>query len=134
MIAFKAVVIAGLVAVTGVYLTRGRSLWRDRFLVLFLFVCLVVAVVFPATTAVLADYVGVGRGVDLAFYVGFLLLFFLVGIQRARLRMQERTLSTIVRELAILRAKPPIDEQAAELGAADADSGGAGDARPPPQT
>jgi hypothetical protein len=111
MIAFKALVIAGLLSVTTVYLTRGRSLWRDRLLVLLMFAFLVVAVVFPNTTEFLARHLGVGRGVDLAFYVGFLLLFFLVGMQRARLRTQERTITTIVRELAILKARKPDPRQ-----------------------
>jgi hypothetical protein len=107
MIAFKALLVAGLLLVTIAYLTRGRSAGRDRALVLVLFSGLAVAVVFPEITSWLAKRLGVGRGADLAFYLGFLLLFFLVGIQRARLQRQDRTITTLVRELAILKAKQP---------------------------
>lgn len=105
MIGFKALAIAGLVTVATVYVTRARSPWRDRFVVFLLAAGLVVAVLFPHLTSVIARHLGVGRGVDLAFYVGFLLLFFVVAMQRARIREQDRTISQIVREIALLRAE-----------------------------
>jgi hypothetical protein len=114
MILFKALLIAGVVLVALLYLARGRSPWRDRFVVVVLMSGLVVAVLVPDVTSVVAQHLGVGRGVDLAFYVGFLLLFFLVAMQRARIREQDRTITTIVREIALLRAER------------------AGDAAPPP--
>lgn len=114
MTAFKALAIAGLAVAATIYITRGRSPRRDRVVVLVLVAGLVVAVLVPHVTSIVAHHLGVGRGVDLAFYVGFLLLFFLVGMQRARLREQDRTITEIVRELALLRARahaPRPDEE-----------------------
>jgi len=107
MILFKVLLIAGVTAIALLYLARGRSPWRDRVVVLVLMSGLVVAVLLPDVTSVVAEHLGVGRGVDLAFYVGFLLLFFLVAMQRARIREQDRTITTIIRELALLRARRP---------------------------
>ena len=70
MILFKVLLIGGLTGVALLYLTRGRSPWRDRFVVLVLMSGLVVAVLVPRITSLIAERLGVGRGVDLAFYVG----------------------------------------------------------------
>lgn len=110
MIAFRLVLIAAVAGVAVFYLTRGRSPWRDRVVVLVLSGVLVTAIIVPHVTSVVARWMNVGRGVDLAFYLGFLLLFFLVAIQRIRIREQDRTITTIVRELALLKARLP-DEQ-----------------------
>jgi hypothetical protein len=107
----KVLLIAGLVAGSAIYLTRGRSPWRDRVVVFVLAGGLVIAVLVPHLTSVIARHLGVGRGVDLAFYVGFLLLFFVVGLQRARIREQDRTITTIIREIALLRAERGRDLQ-----------------------
>ena len=116
MILFKVLLIAGVISVALLYLARGRSPWRDRFVVLVLMAGLVVAVLVPDFTSVIAEHLGVGRGVDLAFYVGFLLLFFLVAMQRARIREQDRTITTIVREIALLKARSPTDADDASTG------------------
>jgi hypothetical protein len=105
MIAFKIIAIAALVLLVRFFLTRGRSLWRDRIVVVTLCAVLVIAIVLPDTTIWLANKFGIVRGVDLAFYAGFLLLFFLVGIQRIRLHDQSEALTSVVRELALLRAR-----------------------------
>ena len=101
------------VALAGVwfYLTRTRSRGFDRLITLALLGCLVAAVVYPPITSWLAKRLGIGRGVDLTFYVGFVFLLFLVGVQRVRLREYERSLSTVVRQLALLGAHSPKPEE-----------------------
>ncbi len=89
------------------YLTKTRSAVRDRLIVLTLVVGLLVAVIDPQTTTWVANRVGIGRGADLVFYLGFLFLLFLAGAQRVRLREQQKAIVGIVRELALLRARTP---------------------------
>ncbi len=113
LLIFKLGLIAGALLAARYFVTRSRSAWRDRVIVLVLVLGLVVAVIAPEMTTWAAAQLGVGRGVDLAFYVGFLLLFVIVGAQRVRIRDQHRALVTIIRELALLRARAP-DASAAQ--------------------
>ena len=107
LLVFKLLLIAAAALAARYYLTKTRSAGRDRLIVIVLLLGLIVGVVDPETTSWVAKQLGIGRGVDLAFYVGFLLLFFLVGVQRVRLREQQRSIATMVRELALLRARTP---------------------------
>ena len=111
IIVFKIGLLVGLLAIVRVYFVRARTPRRDRLLVLLMFGGLALAVVQPSTTSWLATRLGVGRGVDLAFYVGFMLLFFVAATQRAHLREQEHTIATLVREIALLRAHSPSGDE-----------------------
>lgn len=102
---FKLLLIVGLALILRVYLTSIRTGRRDRFIVVLLFVVLVGAVIYPETTTWIANRLGVGRGVDLAFYVAFLLLFFLASVFYARYKELQRSMTIIVREIAILKAR-----------------------------
>lgn len=106
----KLLLLVGLVIVVRFYLRSSRSALRDRLIIIPLALCLVAAVIYPDLTTAIAEVVGVGRGVDLAFYLGFLLIFLLVGMVRSQLREQERRMTSIVRGFALLTAREPRPE------------------------
>lgn len=77
------------------------------------------AVLFPEETDVIANAVGVGRGVDLITYVIEVTVLFVLLHYYTKFVELQRQLTDVVRELAILRAEvdrvrpaaPPVDEQ-----------------------
>lgn len=68
---------------------------------LLFWVSVVVATLRPEATDLLARWVGVGRGVDTAMYLGFLMIFYLVFRLFAKLEDLDRQLTRIVRANAI---------------------------------
>jgi hypothetical protein len=103
VIVFKVVLVLGLLVVVRTYFVHLRTKWRDRIVILPLVGVLIASIIHPNLTTWAARRVGVGRGADLAFYIGFLLVGFLLALQRARLREQEQAITVLVRELAYLR-------------------------------
>lgn len=62
----------------------------------------VVLVVFlPQTTQVLADILGVGRGVDVVIYLGLLALFYLQFKLFVKIESVEQEISQLVRKIAL---------------------------------
>lgn len=57
----------------------------------------------PALATRVSQFLGVGRGVDAALYVGVALLFYLNLRLLLRLEKQEHLITTLVSELALLR-------------------------------
>lgn len=67
-----------------------------------IFWILVVVVVFlPQTTQMLADVLGVGRGVDVVIYIALVALFFLVFKLFVKLESVEQEISQLVRKIAL---------------------------------
>ncbi|HEV8195040.1 MAG TPA: DUF2304 domain-containing protein [Gemmatimonadales bacterium] len=99
-----------------VYLRFLRSSLRDRLLGLFFFGIACAAVLVPDSTQRVADLVGVGRGTDLTFYlfaVGF--VFFAV-LMVSKLSRLNRSLTEVVRRVAIIEAEPTGTEHPRSLG------------------
>ena len=75
------------------------------------------AVVFPEETDKIANFVGVGRGVDLITYVIEVTVLFVLLHYYTKFVELQRQLTDVVRELAILRAEvertpaPPVEKQ-----------------------
>jgi hypothetical protein len=63
------------------------------------------AVLFPEHTDVVANFVGVGRGVDLITYVIEVVVLFVLIHYYTKFVELQRQLTDVVRELAILRAE-----------------------------
>ncbi len=63
------------------------------------------AVVFPERTDVIANFVGVGRGVDLVLYLLSATFLFVLIHYYTRFVDQQQQLTRVVRELALLRAE-----------------------------
>ena len=75
------------------------------------------AVIFPEATNQLANMVGVGRGADLLSYLFMVIAMFVLIHYYTKFAELQRQLTTITRELAILRAEvdrtaPPADPPA----------------------
>lgn len=87
---------------------RSRTLDRAVILLATLIGCLLVS--FPKLSQVLAHALGVGRGVDLVFYIGFVVLGFLWLETTSRLRRIEQSLTDLTRAIALGEAAPPEED------------------------
>jgi small membrane protein len=63
------------------------------------------AVVFPDATSEVANFVGVGRGVDLITYIAIVSVMFVLLHYYTKFVELQRQLTDVTRELAILRAE-----------------------------
>lgn len=87
-----------------VFLKRNRL----PFHIVIVFAMLVtgaVAVIFPEDTDVIANLVGIGRGVDLIMYVIHVAVLFVLLHYFTKFVELERNVTTLTREIAILRAE-----------------------------
>lgn len=97
--------IGGFLVALCVYVVYLRTALRDRLLAAAFVAVAVVAVLFPDLTTVAAHRLGVGRGSDLLLYLvvlGGTFAFLLVYI---RLLGLERSVTALVRKIAILEAE-----------------------------
>ena len=84
---------------------RGGLRLPNLGLWLLFWVLVVVATLRPEATDLLARWVGVGRGVDTAMYLGFLMIFYLVFRLFTKLEDLDRQLTRVVRANAIKDAE-----------------------------
>jgi hypothetical protein len=107
MTAIQLILTAGLI-VTGIYMyLRLRTSLSDILLIVLFIVAGIFFVLFPEYTNQLAKLVGVGRGADLIFYLGFLFMFFVILKLYSRIRKLEQHLTESVRKKSIDEAKEP---------------------------
>jgi|SRR3989344_3626053 len=86
----------------------GGSLDRRKLLLWSVFWVVVASVVLlPQVTSVMAAWLGVGRGVDLVLYLSVALLFYALFQNSRKIDRLERSLTELVRELAIREARAP---------------------------
>jgi hypothetical protein len=89
-----------------IYFARLRSRLWDRMLVL-LFVGVGVGFIAnPGLTTVIANHLGVGRGVDLLFYFSLVGFGFVLLLLFSRIRELQRQVTSLARELALHAADP----------------------------
>jgi len=62
---------------------------------------LTVVVFWPHSTQILAEYIGIGRGVDLVIYISIACLFYLVFKMNLKIEGLKRDLTDVVRDKAI---------------------------------
>jgi hypothetical protein len=87
---------------------RARELSISWFIFWLVFwVGLGIVVWLPQTTEIVAQWVGVGRGVDAAIYFSIVLLFYLVFRIFLKLQSIESNITKLTREEAIQSAKEP---------------------------
>lgn len=98
------ILICALIVLTLLYLTRLRSRILDGMIVLALFGCALVLVIQPSLATRAAMLVGVGRGVDLIFYITIPGLAFLVLLLFSKMRTLSATLTELAREQALANA------------------------------
>jgi small membrane protein len=105
MILAQPFLIAALAAVTALYFTRLRSRASDGVLALLCFAVAALFVIRPELSTRLARLLGIGRGVDLVFYVTIPGLALMILLLFARVRELNAKLSATIRELALMRAQ-----------------------------
>jgi hypothetical protein len=111
MTAVQILLLASLFLIVLYIYLRLRSSVVDA--VVFILLALIGAalVVFPDYTTVIANKIGIGRGVDMVIYFSILFLGFVCLKLYARIRRLEQTLTTIIRESAMLNARA-LEEEA----------------------
>lgn len=99
--------VVGLLAVTGAFVR-----WRKRELPTGLFagwtllwIAIALVVQLPQQTDVFARLLGIGRGVDALLFLAVLALVLLVFRVYLRMERQEREITALVREIALLRSE-----------------------------
>lgn len=81
---------------------RRKELATRVFLLVSIFwVAVSVVVLLPQSTEMLAQLLGVGRGVDVVLYIAVLVLTYLVFRLYVRIEKLEREITTLVREIAL---------------------------------
>ncbi len=100
------VILFALIVGVVLYTFKGRSVSRDRQLMLVLAVLGGVLVLWPGLSTDVARSLGVGRGADLVLYLFVVFcLFRFVSIAGDKRRLNDR-ITAAVRELAMLTARP----------------------------
>ena len=105
MTIIKPILVIGVLVLMRLYLLAPRSTLRDRLILAPLSALVLLAVINPGITTWSAHRLGVSRGSDLLFYLGFLLVFFVIGTLRIQVREQQSEITTLVRQLGLLRAR-----------------------------
>ncbi len=78
---------------------RGRA-WKRLFLIGF-GVLLVVTILAPRTTSYVADFIGIGRGADLVFYLTSFALMLLAALVYLKFRRMDERIEELTRQLAL---------------------------------
>jgi hypothetical protein len=99
--------IIALVAIFILYLAYFRTHLLDRLIALTIFVAGFLAILFPDSTGQIAQFVGVGRGVDLCLYIFSLATMFSLVLLYSKIARLERLNTQLVRCLAIQNAAQP---------------------------
>jgi hypothetical protein len=95
-----------------IYISRLRSRFRDRCIVLGITIAGIVLIAAPGLSTTIAHSVGVGRGVDLVIYLSLVGLAFSNLFLFSKLRSVEGQITSIVRELGIRGAMSELDTSA----------------------
>ena len=101
------IILIVLVVALGLYVFVLRSRIRDRVAMLLLALIGVVLVAWPGLSTDVANFVGIGRGTDLLFYLFIVFCLFRFVSQAASTRRLEERLTIAVREAAIAVAAEP---------------------------
>ena len=105
--AIQVVLVAGIILLCVYSYTRLRSSYFDAFLIILFAGVGIFFVFFPDYTTTIAHYLGVGRGVDMIFYLA-ILFFTFIGMKLYRkVRKLEQMLTQIIREQGIKNATFP---------------------------
>ncbi len=84
-----------------VYIYRLRTIFLDRIIYLVCAVVGIVLVIDPALTTRIANWLGIGRGADLLFYLFIIASLFYVVATRSRIRRLEGQVTRLVQQNAM---------------------------------
>jgi len=104
MSGIQIILLTGIAFITLYFLTRLHRRAVDIIVLFLLISCAVVFILKPELTSRLAAKLGVGRGVDLVFYISILIIWFVLIKLYARIRSLEENYTRSVRENALTHA------------------------------
>jgi hypothetical protein len=107
----KVILVVLLVIILRAFLVQRQLLIAKRLSALGMFVVLLLLVIYPDVSNSLAHAVGVGRGVDLLFYMSNLFLLLLIVGQWRRLNILNSSITRLSRSIAIQTARKPADNK-----------------------
>lgn len=99
------VLICFLLLIVTTYFIRLRSQLRDRLLVIFTATGVFGLLLFPDTSTQIANYFGVGRGVDFLFYLAHAGTVLIAIILYSKVRQQSDQIAELSRQIAIKTAR-----------------------------
>ena len=105
MIFIKALLITILTTVFLLLALSSRFRTYQRLTVILFYIFLAFLIIFPQKADRVAAFFGIGRGVDLVIYLSIAILSLIVAILYAKTKINERAITKIVREIAIIKAK-----------------------------
>ena len=107
----KIILIVFLLVVLRVFLVQKSLVLIKRVVAFFMFLLLLLLVIFPNVSTLVANRIGVGRGVDLVFYFSHLfLLLLIVGLWR-RTMILMTTITKLSRAIALQNPNKPHKEK-----------------------
>lgn len=95
------VLLIGIVLIAVYFFARLHNSLLDILLLLVLVGTALIFVFFPDLTSTIAHRLGVGRGVDLVFYISIITFWFVIIKLYVRIRKLEKTITDIVRKDAL---------------------------------
>ncbi len=84
-----------------VYIYRLRTVFLDRIIYLLCALVGIILVIDPPLTTQIANWLGIGRGADLLFYLFIIASLFYVVATRSRIRRLEQQITRLVQQNAI---------------------------------
>ena len=93
--------IIGVAMIAVYFYVRLRNTILDIVLLFLLIAAAIIFILFPELTNKLAHYLGVGRGVDLIFYISTITFWFVILKLYTRIRKLEQIMTSIIRKDAL---------------------------------
>ncbi len=107
-IQFSQVILIAALILFVVYIYRLRTVFLDRIIYLVCALLGIILVIDPPLTTQIANWLGIGRGADLLFYLFIIASLFYVVATRSRIRRLEQQVTRLVQQNAI---EHPIQER-----------------------
>ena len=101
----KIVLVVGLILLLRAFMTQRSMVLAKRLVGAIVFLALFLLVLFPQVSTDIAKLIGVGRGVDLIFYISHLFLLLLIIALWRRTIVLSGTITKLSRHIAIENAK-----------------------------
>jgi hypothetical protein len=99
--AIQIILLCGILLIGIYWYKKIRSTIIDSLLIMILLSLGILFVILPELSSKIANYLGVGRGVDLIFYISQLLFAFLILKLYAKIRRLEQMITITIRDRAI---------------------------------
>lgn len=115
MTGIQLVLLTGVAFISLYFVIRLKKKLLDLVLLVVLISSAVVFIIWPELTTALAKKLGVGRGVDLIFYISILIFWFVLLKLYARIRLLEKSFTQIIREDAIKKVSQPDTDTPTEI-------------------